>query len=141
MTVKHLFTQAAHGVSPEPAQQLELVVGGGAKGDQHEHRKTRSLVIMSLFDINKLGLNPGDLREQVTLDLPELMSLKDGTTIKIGTVDIRIDGDCDPCVHIGELLGVQDREAFRQSLLGHRGKLATVLNAGIITIGDKTQII
>lgn len=141
MTVKHLFTQAAHGVSPEPAEQLELVMGGGAKGDQHEHRKTRALVIMSLSDINLLGLKPGDLREQVTLDLPELMSLKDGTTIKIGDVDIRIDGDCDPCVHIGELLGVQDREAFRESLLGHRGKLATVLTGGIIAIGDKTELV
>jgi|TARA_B110001454_G_scaffold193838_1_gene194968 MOSC domain-containing protein YiiM len=140
MTVKHLFTQPAHGVSPEPAEQLELVMGGGAKGDQHEHRKTRALVIMSLSDVNLLGLKPGDLREQITLDLPELMSLKDGTLIKIGGVEIRIDGDCDPCVHIGELLGIEDREAFRNNLLGHRGKLATVLNSGIIAISDKTEL-
>lgn len=140
MTVKHLFTQAAHGVSPEPAEQLELVMGGGAKGDQHEHRKTRALVLMSLFDIEQLGLNPGDLREQITLDLPELMSLEDGTTVKIGEVDIRIDGNCDPCVHIGELLGVQNREAFRESLVGHRGKLGTVLNSGTIAIGDKAEV-
>ena len=69
------------------------------------------------------------------------MSLKDGTTIKIGDVDIRIDGDCDPCVHIGELLGIQDREAFRESLVGHRGKLATVLTGGIIANGDIKEIV
>ena len=68
------------------------------------------------------------------------MSLEDGTTVKIGEVDIRIDGNCDPCVHIGELLGVQDREAFRESLVGHRGKLGTVLNSGTIAIGDKAEV-
>ena len=140
MTVKHLFTQTAHGTPPTPSVKLELVMGGGAKGDQHEHRKTRALVLVSMFDIDQIGLNPGDLREQITLDLPELMSLKDGTTIKIGVVEVRVDGDCDPCTHIGELLGVEDREAFRKSLLGHRGKLATVLNGGIVAIGDKTEI-
>jgi MOSC domain-containing protein YiiM len=93
-----------------------------------------------MFDIDRLGLNPGDLREQITLDLPELMSLTNGTTLKIGAVEIRINGDCDPCVHIGELLDVEDREAFRKSLLGHRGKLATVLSGGIVDIGDKTEI-
>ena len=140
MTVKHLFTQTAHGTPPKPSEKLQLVMGGGAKGDQHEHRETRALVLTSMFDIERLGLNPGDLREQITLELPELMSLKDGTTIKIGAVEVRIDGDCDPCTHIGELLGVEDREAFRKSLLGYRGKLATVLNGGIVAIGDKTEI-
>ena len=140
MTVKHLFTQTAHGTPPKPSDKLELVTGGGAKGDQHEHRKTRALVLMSMFDIDQLGLNPGDLREQITLDLPELMSLNDGTILKIGAVEIRVDGDCDPCIHIGELLGVEDREAFQKSLLGHRGKLATVLNGGIVAVGDETKI-
>ncbi len=140
MTVTHLFIQTAHGTPPKPSDKLELITGGGAKGDQHEHRKTRALVLMSMFDIDRLGLNPGDLREQITLDLPELMSLTNGTTLKIGAVEIRINGDCDPCAHIGELLDVEDREAFRKSLLGHRGKLATVLNGGIVDIGDKTEI-
>jgi MOSC domain-containing protein YiiM len=139
MTVLALFTQKQPGSKPDPQHEVVLIKGGGIQSDIHEHRKTRSVVLMSTADLNQLGLNPGDLREQITVDTENLMGLEAGTQIDINGNILEIDGDCEPCTHIGELLGVEDREAFRQTLLGHRGKLARVIHtngSAKISIGD-----
>ena len=56
---------------------------------------------MSTADLTELELNPGDLREQITVDMPELMQLEVGNQIDINGNILEIDGDCEPCTHIG----------------------------------------
>ena len=62
--------------------------------------------------------------------------------LRIGGVTLRVNGPCEPCTHIGELLGVPDREAFRVSLLGRRGALCTVSAVtGAIRVGDPVEVL
>ena len=143
MTVIALFTQTQAGSKPDPQREVILVSGGGIQSDIHEHRRTRSVVLMSTADLTKLELNPGDLREQITVDMPELMELEVGSQIDISGNILEIDGDCDPCTHIGDLLAIEDKEAFREALLGHRGKLARVIHtteSAKISIGDPVMV-
>ncbi len=51
-------------------------------------------------------------------------------------------GPCEPCTHIGEMLGLADREAFRESLVGRRGALCTVVAVdGPARVGDAVEVV
>jgi MOSC domain-containing protein YiiM len=134
----HLLPQ--HEGSPEPVDEVRATLLG-LDGDVHSGRKEgkRQVLLMDANDLRDVGLRPGDLREQVTVELAGLMLSPPGTHLRIGEAVLELSGPCDPCTHIGEHLGVQDVEAFRQTLQGRRGMLARVRSPGTIRIGDPVE--
>jgi MOSC domain-containing protein YiiM len=123
-----------------PLETVEAVEATplGLDGDRHAGRENgpRQILLMAVEDLRDLGLRPGDLREQVTVDLPGLMSLAAGTRLKVGPAVLELTGECTGCTHIGEHVGVEDPEVFRQRLVGRRGMLARVAEPGRIQVGD-----
>ena len=118
-------------------------VGGGLEGDVHATRSSRAVLVIDRATLEALGLAPGDLREGITtVGLPDVTNLPVDTELRIGGVTLRVNGPCEPCTHIGELLGVADREKFRTSLLGRRGALCTVAAVdGPIRVGDPVEVL
>lgn len=109
----------------------------GIEGDIHAGGSSkRQVLLVEAGDLRRVGLRPGDLREQLTVDLPGLMAIPVGTRVEIGGAVLEITAECDPCTHIGEDLRVEDVEAFRDRLRGRRGMLARVVEAGEIRTGD-----
>jgi MOSC domain-containing protein YiiM len=104
----------------------------GLEGDKHAGREEGKRQI--------LLAEAGELREQVTLDLPGLMSLGEGTRLRVGEAVLEVTGVCEPCTHIGEHLGAEDPEALRQALVGRRGMLARVLREGPIRRDDPVEV-
>jgi MOSC domain-containing protein YiiM len=137
----HVRTEK-HGV-PTPVDQVVGRVGGGLEGDIHAHRSSRAVLVIDRATLDALRLAPGDLREEITIEgLPDVTELPVDSELRIGGVTVRVTGPCEPCTHIGEVLGVPDREAFRQSLLGRRGALCTVsVVSGPIRIGDPVEVL
>jgi MOSC domain-containing protein YiiM len=131
-----------HG-TPAPVAEVVGRVGGGLEGDIHAHRSSRSVLVIDRATLDALGLAAGDLREEITtLGLPDVTNLPVDSELRIGGVTLRVGGPCEPCTHIGELLGVPDREKFRQSLVGRRGALCTVTAiSGPIRIGDAVEVL
>jgi MOSC domain-containing protein YiiM len=131
-----------HG-TPTPVSEAIGRVGGGIEGDVHAHRTTRAVLVIDRATLDALGLKPGDLREEITTEgLPDVTNLATDTELRIGGVTLQVNGPCEPCTHIGELLGVPDPEEFRQSLLGRRGALCTVVSAsGPIRVGDPVEVL
>ena len=129
-----------HG-KPTPVSEAIGRVGGGIEGDVHAHRTTRAVLVIDRATLDALGLKPGDLREEITTEgLPDVTNLATDTELRIGGVTLQVNGPCEPCTHIGELLGVPDPEEFRQSLLGRRGALCTVASvSGPIRVGDPAE--
>jgi MOSC domain-containing protein YiiM len=129
--------------APRFVEEAMPIPGGGLEGDWHRKRSVRALLLMDAGDLRDLGLSPGDLREQITLDLPGLMELKEGSRLRVGPAVIEITKPCEPCTHIGEHVGVDDVEAFRDHLLGRRGMLAMVVEADsdAIRIGDPVEVV
>jgi MOSC domain-containing protein YiiM len=123
------------------------VPGRGLEGDLHGKTREdgkRQVLLMDTETLDALGLSPGDLRDQVTLDLPGLQRLPPGTLLRVGEVELELTGPCEPCTHIGELLGKENREVFRQSLVGRRGVLARVVavtGEGRIRVGDLIELV
>ena len=128
-----------------PTRVGEVVgrVGGGLEGDAHAHRTSRAVLVVDRATLDALGLVPGDLREEITIEgLLDVTNLPVDTELRIGGVTLRVDGPCEPCTHIGELLGVPDREEFRLSLVGRRGALCTVSAvSGPIGVGDPVELL
>jgi MOSC domain-containing protein YiiM len=99
---------------------------------------------MDAGDLRDMGLSPGDLREQITIDLPGLMELAAGARLRVGPAVLEVTKPCEPCTHIGEHVGVDDVEAFRDHLRGRRGMLARFLevDAGaVIRVGDTVEVL
>jgi MOSC domain-containing protein YiiM len=135
-----------HRVKCEPPVPVDSVigrVGGGLEGDSHVRKTTRSVLVVDRSTLDDLGLKPGDLREQITVDgLRDLNSLELGTRLKIGGITLRVNGPCEPCTHIGGMLDVEDPEVFRQMLVGRRGVTCTVTVAdGVARIGDAVEVL
>jgi MOSC domain-containing protein YiiM len=137
----HVRTEK-HG-APLPVAEVVGRVGGGLEGDIHAHRSSRAVLVIDRATLDALRLASGDLREEITIEgLPDVTNLPVDAELRIGGVTLRVNGPCEPCTHIGELLGVPDREQFRQSLLGRRGALCTVSAAtGPIRVGDPVEVL
>ena len=142
-TVVSLHLVRSHGERPQLVSQAGVTVGRGLDGDLHGKTRApggrRQVLIVDRADLVRLGLQPGELREQITVDFSDLNTLPAGTLLRIGSVTCELTGPCEPCTHIGGLVGVGDPHAFQHTLLGHRGQLARVTaieGDGTIRVGD-----
>jgi len=136
--VLSLQLHEAHGKPMRPVQQADARVGGGLEGDSHAHRAKRAVTIVDRSTHDAVGVKPGDLREQITVEgLPSLGSFAEGTLLRIGAITLRVNGSCDPCTHIGEMNGIADPDEFQAMLEGRRGLVCTVILAeGPVRVGD-----
>jgi len=118
-------------------------VGGGIEGDSHVGKTTRAVVVVDRSTLDDLGLQPGDLREQITVEgLQNVTSLAPGTQLRLGGITLRVNGPAEPCTHIGDMLEVADPEAFRLMLQGRRGAVCTVVAAErVARIGDPVEVL
>ena len=139
--VVSLQTKGEHFAPLEPVESFRASALG-LEGDKHAGREAakRQVLLTEVGDLRDLDLKPGELREQVTVDLPGLMSLAAGTRLRVGDAVLEVTGVCEPCTHIGEHIGAEDPEALRHRLVGRRGMLARVLADGDIRLGDPVRI-
>ena len=141
-----LFQMTAHGSRPRPVTDVKALVDRGLEGDLHSDGlpgKARQVLLVDAGDLSTLGLEPGDLREQITVSMPGLMNAPPGSLLAIGEAVLEIIGPCDPCTHIGGLLDRPDVEDFRETLVGRRGMLARVSGLqgeGRIAVGDPVRV-
>lgn len=129
-----------------PSGELDVVdsltaeAGKGFVGDQYFGRRTRQSLFISTAEIGPLGYQPGDLREQVTLDLPSLGELRAGDRFSIGAIPFVVEQPCEPCGHMAAALG-EEREAFKAKTDGKRGVFAVPEADGVIRIGDAVSLL
>jgi MOSC domain-containing protein YiiM len=127
--------------------EVRALVDHGLEGDAHGKKKAssqRQILLLDRGTLQALGLRPGDLREQITIDFPLLETLPAGTRLQIGQATCELTGPCEPCTHIGQLLSVPDEVQFQASLRGRRGQLARVTSVdrdGTIRVGDTVVVI
>ena len=141
-----IYVLTAHGERSQPRIEVRALVAQGLEGDIHGKGRAagtgRQVLVMDRQTLEASGLNPGDLREQITVDFAALETLPVGTHLRIGDATLEVTGLCEPCMHIGKLNGRQDAGEFRKSLEGRRGQLAKVVDVegdGRIRLGDPVR--
>jgi len=140
--VVSLHLHEGHGKPMRPVSEAPARVGGGIEGDSHAARTKRAVTVVDRSTHDAVGVKPGDLREQITVEgLPRLGDLAEGAQLRIGAITLRVNGPCDPCEHIGEMNGADPTE-FRALLEGRRGLVCTVVAAGgPVRVGDEVSVL
>lgn len=122
--------------------RLQLVAGQGVVGSPHfddlEH-PNRQVLLVDVSELDSLGLRPGVLREQITVDLPGLQGIAVGSTLDIGDASVEITGDCAPCRTMAGYLG-EDGGQFVARAMGKRGMLGKVIRTGTVTPDDTVTL-
>ena len=123
-----------------PADELTARDGVGFDGDKCAGRRVRQALLLSTDSLTEFGYAAGQLREQVTVDLPGLQSLPVGAMVQAGNVIFRIEQDCAPCGNMARYLG-EEPDVFQTKLAGKRGMLASVARGGSVRVGDEVTVL
>lgn len=129
-----------HSGGVAPVEELVAVDNAGFEGDKCAGRKTRQALLISTETLQQFGYEPGQLKEQVTVELPNLQNLPKGAMVRAGNVVFRIEGDCAPCGNMARALG-EEPESFQAKMAYKRGMLASIAKGGRLKIGDEVSVL
>jgi MOSC domain-containing protein YiiM len=133
MIVEHLMLKRQPGLALAQCLALQLDPVKGIEG-AHRAPPLRHLLLVEHVSLRRLGLRPGDLRENAVFGGEGLYDLPSGTMLRVGTAELRLTFHCEPCARVTAL-------ASAKALLHRRGYLASVTAAGTVRIGDEVQVL
>ena len=91
---------------------------------------------MDVETLNHFGLEPGQVRENVTLEGLDLSTISAGDRVSLGDdVVLEITGDCEPCARMDEI-----RPGLKEEIDGKRGVLAFVEKGGVVSVGSEVGV-
>ena len=139
-TISSLRLCKGHREPMEQVDAAEVVAGYGIEGDRHATRKTaragRQMLLMAEETIAAFGLEPGQVRENITTSGVDVDSLGPGDRVALGNdAVVEITGHCEPCERMDEI-----RQGLRQDLGRRRGMLAMVIQGGTVRAGDSVRV-
>ncbi len=114
-----------------------LNAGIGLEGDKHAvARSNRQVLLVDKEALDALGLEPGTVKENLTVQGLHVMALPLGTRLRLGpNAVLEITSVCEPCFRMDEI-----RQGLRLELDGRRGMNSRVIMGGSIAVGDPVQI-
>lgn len=109
----------------------------GLEGDLHARvGSKRQVLLMDIETLQDFELQPGMVRENITVKGMDMSVLKPGEVLRIGQeVVLEVTGDCEPCERMDEL-----KMGLQQALQGRRGILAVVRTGGVLRLGDGISV-
>ena len=135
--VLHLFTCLVHRFPMREVAEVEVIQDKGLKGCIHGRPgSNRQVTLMDRETLDKLGLVPGIVKENITTHGIDFQSLATGNLLHIGNCVLEITGPCDPCARMDEI-----RMGLQEELRGQRGWLCRVREAGKIRRGDRIEVL
>jgi MOSC domain-containing protein YiiM len=135
--VLHLFTCLVHRFPMLQLAEVAVIKDKGFKGCIHGRPGSkRQISLMDRETLDKLGLAPGVVKENITTEGLNFQTLATGNILRVGNVVMEITGPCDPCARMDEI-----RIGLQEELRGQRGWLCRVQEAGIIRRGDRIEVL
>ncbi len=134
--VQHIFTCLVHRFAMKEVAEVEAIVDKGLKGCIHGRpRSKRQVLVMDRETLDKFGLAPGAIKENVTVTGMDFQKLGIGQRLRVGESLMEITLRCDPCPRMDEI-----RMGLQEELRGQRGWLCKVVEAGMIRQGDPVMV-
>ena len=124
----------------EPMESVDravLITGVGLEGDKHANAASlRQVLLADQEALDAVGLAPGIIKENVTVEGLNVMDLPVGTQIRLGASAIlEITKVCEPCFRMDEI-----RMGLKDELVGRRGMVSRVVHGGTIRVGDSISV-
>ena len=92
---------------------------------------------MSAEHLESVGVEPGAIRENLTVEGADVQQWPIGQRVKVGGEAVfEITMVCDPCARMDAL-----REGLRAELDGKRGMLARIVESGEVAVGDPVELL
>jgi MOSC domain-containing protein YiiM len=136
-TIAGLFVSPARGSGVStPLERARAVEGHGFEGCAHANPPRREVLFASEDHLNTVGVEPGAIRENVTVAGADVQSWPVGQRVRVGDAVFEITMVCDPCHRMDEL-----RPGLRAELDGKRGMLARVVQSGDVAVGDELELL
>ena len=135
--ITDLFLCQGHRQPMVKVGQATVLEDMGFEGDRHARQgSSRQVLLMDMETLKEKTLLPGEIRENITIEGIDLSKVTAGQVFFIGgEVTLEATGQCVPCYRLDEI-----RPGLRSDLDQKRGILATVLNGGVISIGDDVAL-
>jgi MOSC domain-containing protein YiiM len=136
--VAHLFRCLVHRFPMEELSEAEAVVNKGLRGCIHGRLGSkRQVSLMDFETLEKLGVAPGLVKENITTRGVDFQTLSAGRILRIGDQCVlEVTGPCDPCPRMDEI-----RIGLQEELRGQRGWLCKVNVGGPVRCGDRIEVI
>ena len=136
-TVAGLFTSPGRKSGVSTAHdRLRAVEGHGFEGCSHANPPKREVLFVSQEHLDGLELQPGTIRENVTVAGDDVERWPIGQRVRVGEAVFEITMVCDPCERMEAL-----RPGLRERLEGKRGLLARVVEGGEVAVGDELSLL
>ena len=135
--VTNLFLCLVHRFPMKEIEEAEAVQNKGLKGCIHGRPNSkRQVSLMDIETLQKLGIPPGAVKENVTIRGLDFQRLEPGQHLRIGGSLLEIMLPCDPCSRMDEI-----RQGLQEELRGQRGWLCRVIEGGTIRRGDRIEVL
>jgi MOSC domain-containing protein YiiM len=135
--VTHLFLALVHRHPMREVDEVRAVSDKGFEGCIHGRPASkRQVLVMELETLDRLGVKPGEVRENITTFGVNLQDLATGDRLRIGEAVLEVTGPCHPCSRMDEI-----REGLQDKLRGQRGVLCRVVQEGILRRGDEIEVV
>jgi MOSC domain-containing protein YiiM len=116
--------------------RVQAVAGLGIEGCAHANPPRREVLFVSLEHLQSVGVEPGAVRENLTVEGEDVQQWPIGQQVKVGEALFEITMVCDPCHRMDEL-----RQGLRAELDDKRGMLARVVESGEVAVGDNVELV
>ena len=136
-TVSGLFVSPGKGSGlSTPVERARAVAGHGFEGCAHAGRERREVLFASGEHLDAVGVEPGAIRENVTVAGADVQAWEIGQRVRAGSAVFEITMVCDPCHKMDAL-----REGLRAELDGRRGMLGVVVEGGDVAVRDELSLL
>jgi len=125
------------GTPSDPVQSARARSGQGLEGDRScRADNPRQVLVMDQETLDKFGLAPGVVKENITTRGLNLIDARAGQVMFIGDeVTLEFVGECIACRKMNDI-----RPGLLDQIQGRRGMLAMVINGGDIKVGDTARV-
>jgi len=118
-------------------RSANVLEGLGIEGDKHAKAASdRQVLLADQEALDEVGVGPGTIKENLTVEGLHVMGLPVGTRLRLGeSAVLEITKVCEPCFRMDEI-----RMGLKEELVGRRGMVARVINGGSISVGDRITL-
>ena len=117
-------------------ERRRAIEGQGMEGCAHANPPRREVLFVSLDHLDSVGVEPGDIRENLTVEGADVQQWPIGQRVRVGEAVFEITMVCDPCQRMDDL-----RQGLRAELDDKRGMLARVVDSGEVAVGDEVELL